>query len=1028
LIAFTLLALAVAGVFLVLPWLARRGDLNSFVEELVASALDVPVRVGSIESEPLGRLTLTHLRSVSAEAAGRMRFSAHEVSIHYDPVELLTGRVRKLHVRGPDLFVDLDADLTGVARMPRVPVAPQTSLASVSDVDTAASDDSAFAVDVAIVESGAATVRFDRRDLPLSDVRIELRDLDARARPSFRIEARVFESRLSVSGAVGIDRMTDGTRRYSIDGGRVVWNAVSLARWSEWIGTETAGAVDDGTVDIRGTIDGVWPERLEVTLETDATDVAVAHEAPVTVTSGAIALALQAVVEGPLDRVRFDLEADAGGHISAAENARHEKGSLRVAGVFDRTQAEAGQLRVDEGAIELVGGGRSTFSGTVRDPLAATATLEATVGLEGLLPRRALEWLPSRLLDSSAFDLRSTSGRLDGELAWRGPLRQPRVSGTLRLDAGSLSRRDAESTFEVDVRCSFDDLELDHERETITARSINVATSQVDIADALATLVGVDRETGEAATPKLRGPASLRVRVDELTLSPQRAAGRARLDWKLDGVDLDLQDDVEGLFGATGVGSVSVDWRSERDEQSFAVELEGRAKEWLLGAVYVDLADDAFAAAVEGRVRMGESGSLTVFVDDLRLDVPIGGQVEGTARLEVPIDSTPTVAVELRLPSLPTDRAFRTLIVEPLATENEFLAGAELDGRSSLLLRFEGPLSSPVFEGRLRLERARLHTSSLELRGFDLDLPLGAIADATGSSARAGRLAIAELRAGGLVAHGLDAALAVESGTYRFARPVTIRMLDGTLVVEGYEMSTADGFEIEASTHARGLSLESALRAFGVDPLPGSVDLDVRTLRYRDGGLVVGGSMDVDTLGGRITVRDLEIDDVLEPYGSLRLGETLIERLDLRRVGEAFRFGVASGVLDGRLSGLEIIGGDVTAFRLTCETIATPGVPQFVNRQAVESIRRVLSGPFGAIEETFFSRFRYAQFGFRCGLDDDGFRLRGKYIHDDIEYLMYGRWYQLPQIRIINAKPDQVYDWTNIVENIAAIYDDDAES
>ena len=186
--------------------------------------------------------------------------------------------------------------------------------------------------------------------------------------------------------------------------------------------------------------------------------------------------------------------------------------------------------------------------------------------------------------------------------------------------------------------------------------------------------------------------------------------------------------------------------------------------------------------------------------------------------------------------------------------------------------------------------------------------------------------------------------------------------------------------------------------------------------------LIIAGLLVVAAFGGSLVFRDLSIDDVLEPYGSLRLGEGRVEGMRLRDLGETLRFGLLSGVLRAGIRDLELTSGVVTGFRLEAETVETDGVPQFIDRHAIESLRTVLTGPLGAVEETFFSRFEFDRFGIDCRLEDGVFFLSGKHREDGIDYLMSGRWYQFPRVSIVNARPDEPYDWSSIVENLRAIY------
>src|SRR4030095_5085592 len=158
-------------------------------------------------------------------------------------------------------------------------------------------------------------------------------------------------------------------------------------------------------------------------------------------------------------------------------------------------------------------------------------------------------------------------------------------------------------------------------------------------------------------------------------------------------------------------------------------------------------------------------------------------------------------------------------------------------------------------------------------------------------------------------------------------------------------------------------------------------------------------------------------------YTELRLGSGRIEGIHMEDLGEAFRFGVMSGVLGGEVHGLEITAGEVTACEGRIQAVPTSGVPQFLNRGAIESLRRVFEGPLGALEETFFSHFHFADFGFWCRLKDGVFRLRGDIAESGVEYILRGRWYQFPRICIINGRPGLPYDWNTIVANLRSIYE-----
>jgi hypothetical protein len=186
----------------------------------------------------------------------------------------------------------------------------------------------------------------------------------------------------------------------------------------------------------------------------------------------------------------------------------------------------------------------------------------------------------------------------------------------------------------------------------------------------------------------------------------------------------------------------------------------------------------------------------------------------------------------------------------------------------------------------------------------------------------------------------------------------------------------------------------------------------------RGKGLEARGTLRIEAFGGTFTFQDLRVRNLSEPYSSLHLGRGAIDGLRLADIGRVFGFGILSGVLRGEVRNLSFTGGEVSSFEIDVETVPVSGVPQYVDKRAIASIRRILSGPIGAIEEGLFSKFRYDRFGFWCQLRDGVFRLQGKYRIGGVEYLMHGRWYQFPRVDIVNARPGKPYDWRSIVERI----------
>jgi len=264
--------------------------------------------------------------------------------------------------------------------------------------------------------------------------------------------------------------------------------------------------------------------------------------------------------------------------------------------------------------------------------------------------------------------------------------------------------------------------------------------------------------------------------------------------------------------------------------------------------------------------------------------------------------------------------------------------------------------------------------------------------------------------------------LLLEGGRYRIGPgPTSLPLLGGTVEIGRIEAAPGARRALEVAFVARELDLQEIGRILGVRPIPGRVQLRVDSLALDGDVLRIDGVLSFYVFGGSLELRGISVEHPFEPYRSIGLDLGTVRGFDLAEIGRTFGFGIASGTLEGRVEGLRVVGSRLAAFEAQVESVPRPGVSQFIDKRAIESIQRILSGPFGAIESAFFNRFRYAGFGFTCSLDRGEFRFRGKYRLGGTEYVMYSAWYQFPKVSIINARPGIVYDWDTILRNLEAI-------
>lgn len=1030
------------GFFVVLPWLGRRGDLNWIIEHFLSSALTVPVRIESLDSQPLSHMKLTRLRSVSAEAQGRLRFAADEISFYYDPVELLSGHIRRVIFKSPLLMLDLDAGVDGVFRVPELLTdeeAPPREVESLSPFSLP------FSVDELILEGGSATVRFAGRELPVTGLRIEVFGLGHPEMQRYRLQARLGKASLDISGSIEPLSAPGAPARFRLHRSSVTIEELPLAELLEYVaadsresepGKPSRAALPEGSLDLEGTLEGLWPERIELELATSGSRISAGSCGPgdrlFGLDEGKLELDLTAEILDALEEVSFQLEATAEGFVESRAGWVRESSRLSAAGRLDRLGEDGVALTLGTADLVVAGGGAVAMTGRIAPLLAdAPPAFDVGLSLDSLEGGWFLEYVPEEALTAVPAGLDGSRSVVSGDLALGGTVSAPRASGHVRVRGVALLDAPEQEASAASLEVAFDELVVQTTDGSLRLGGMEVLLEGVDLSG-----VGQLASQHLTALPELSGSSTWRLTMTGVELSEGAVKGGATLDLTLGRWDVGSAMG-DGLSGRKGLISLDAEVDSAADDWPFSARVELDVDELLLGPVYAE-PDKPLTLELDGQSRLTKDGVLrAVEVHSLLADTSLTGTLEASGGLELPEDSgAARIRARIRAPALPTRTVFETCVVSPYAQIYSALQGASLEGESSTSLLLEGPLEDLTLAGRFRLEGGRLTLGDWRAEGIDLDLPFLAGAGPAKEEPRSrpeggggGSLAVRSLRRGPFSLESLSAPFRLSGTTYELDRSLALELLGGKIVIESLvvRLGGEDSPEVLARVHGQKLPLERWTRLFDLPAVKGQVGFRFDELHYRDGGLEIAGAIAADALGGRLRMSGLGVESLLEPYGQLRLDVVEIEDLLLAELGKTFRFGLASGVLRGRLEDLKITAGEVSAFRLDVETVPSSGVPQFLDRRAIDSIRRVISSYVGPLEGGLFSRFRYTGFGFTAELEGDTFRLHGKHSEGDVEYLMYADWYLLPQVEIVNARPDRAYDWSMIVKAVEDIYREDSE-
>jgi hypothetical protein len=1029
-------AFAIAIVFAVVqwlvPWLGRRGNLNSLFERIVRSSLTVPVVIERIETQPWSNLKVTRLHSVSALAEERFRFGSGSIAIEYDPVEIFTGRVRNVTFERPKLFLNLDADLKSLTKVPDLSDAEKQELQRAKKASDASFSPLIlpFQVDSTTIQQGTVHLRLGGRDLEVSSLNVELTNLGRALGQKFQTSFEGLGGSVRVWGSVDILVAEGQPARYAFHSANVVIGGVEASRVLEWLGSGTeppawlraAALKARGKFQLEGTLDGTWPEKLELKLSTNVRDLAAAYGGDLAIDEGNVGLHLTVVSTGDAESLKFSLSTHGSGTLGAesAETRAEavEDAFVEVEGELLRLEGDGGTLRIDPSKAGLANAGEVSFSGRVGSLLGdRPAELDLSFEAAALDVRAIASRIPPAQIGSVIP--RSRVGELDGEL--RGKLHVAGTLASLRADGSFETARLAvpgpRGTLRADVIGSFKGVELDAESGEWKLEQGVLETGDIAAND-VARALGIGGDARRAGG-SLR--FSMEVHDQRFARNAVSLHSRGKLAWK--GGSLELERGAGGFDGLDGSIVIDAGFDAPSRKLAFEVDASASLKELLAGSFYADLGGGAIAIGGAGSVSWdSEWGLDTISIGSLELTSPVTGPIAGSASILRTSDrSERIIDASVRASAIPAGDAFRVFVIEPFFAPGSTLAGAKLDGGAALDVRIDGTLAHPGVWGRLSLARAGFDMEGLRVLGLEVDLPfeLG-----TRSTARQdGSLHAREVVAGRESLGSLSFSLSLAGGIYS-VEPADLRLYGGALSLSEVVIAPFGdrGLRASANLNARGLDVLRITRAHDLPAIAGDLSFDLEPILVEGNRVESHGTVTLRAFGGDAEFTDLTIDNVTRPYFDLLLREGSVHRIRLLDVGETFHFGIMSGVLEGSVKRLGFTGGELSSFEADLETVPAAGVSQYLNRGAIDSIRRVFAGPIGALEERFFSRFRYADFGFWCRLEDGVFRLRGKYRESDAEYIMRGRWYQFPRINIINGRPGRPYDWKTIVTNLRKIY------
>ena len=242
----------------------------------------------------------------------------------------------------------------------------------------------------------------------------------------------------------------------------------------------------------------------------------------------------------------------------------------------------------------------------------------------------------------------------------------------------------------------------------------------------------------------------------------------------------------------------------------------------------------------------------------------------------------------------------------------------------------------------------------------------------------------------------------------RLLDPLTLPVLDGGLRIETLRARHAGEPRMWLRLDAEVLPIDMTQlsQAFGWPSFGGKLAGRIPKATLADGVLTLGGNLEADVFGGRVTLGNLRLQDALGRFPQFQ-ADVALSDLDLALVTGTFEFGYISGRLSGEVRQLQLFDWKPVAFDARLATPEDYRGARRITPRAVQNLSNLGggSGVTSALSSgflRFFEDFGYRRLGIACRLERDVCLMGGVAPAPGGYYLIQGSGF--PRINLIGSQ------------------------
>ncbi|OQK18068.1 hypothetical protein AU255_09510 [Methyloprofundus sedimenti] len=257
----------------------------------------------------------------------------------------------------------------------------------------------------------------------------------------------------------------------------------------------------------------------------------------------------------------------------------------------------------------------------------------------------------------------------------------------------------------------------------------------------------------------------------------------------------------------------------------------------------------------------------------------------------------------------------------------------------------------------------------------------------------------------------------------KLLKQADLAVLGGILSINNFSFAAVE-INNDATVHFDGsinnLSLEKLSTALNWEPLSGTINGYIPSVRYEDKTLSLDGKLKMQVFDGEVSIKNLASSGLFSHLPQFH-ADIEFDNLDLGVITRKFNTGYIEGRLSGFVQNLYLENWQPVSFYAWLGTPEDDNSTHRISQKAVENIASIGGG--GATDVLsrgflgLFKTFGYNKLGFGCYLHQGVCQLMGVEAIDNGFYLIKGGG--LPRIDIIGYNPR--LDWNVLINRLKRI-------